>query len=170
MLRLTALLAAFAVASVALFACHDGCELGDYQPQEIALVSGAPSVGVHDGICVIRTDLPVDVTNPDQHGPKLEHIGESVFKCLNGAVTSTAELGQPFYQEQLWFKINGQCPDNYYGCFSHDCRTIETNLSHIGGNCPDGTPMDNWDQACWQQFHAVLGHEIMHGWLGRFHE
>ena len=29
--------------------------------------------------------------------------------------------------------------------------------------------MDNWSDACWGQFYAVLGHEVAHGWLGSFH-
>ena len=79
--------------------------------------------------------------------------------------------------EQLWFRIDGQCPASdkpgwhVYGCFSLQCRTVDTNLGYIGPQsvCTPGAPMSEWSADCWNQFYAVLGHEVMHGWLGRFH-
>lgn len=160
------------MAGLAVVGCDDGCNLKGFQPQEIALVSASPYVAMDGGVCVIGTDLPVDVVNPDAYGQQLRHIGESVYACLKGTITTTTENYTPFYQENLWFRINGDCPSGYYGCFIFDCRTIETSVGHIGPQsvCPAGTPMDQWTDACWTQFYKVIGHEVMHGWLGRFHK
>ena len=167
---------ALVIFTTALFVgCHDdGCGLNS-QAQEIALVSGTPSVGINGDVCVIYTDIPVDVVYPDSYGEQMRHVGESVYACLNGTVTNTVPLGEPFYQEQLRFKIDGSCPEKegitYYGCFYLDCRTVNTELAHIGppSICPRGQAMADWSPDCWTQFYKVLGHEVMHGWLGRFH-
>jgi hypothetical protein len=163
------------LAVVALLSgCNEGCERAGYTAMTVALVQGAPASASFPGGCAIYTDLPVDTQNPDQHGEALRHIGASVYECLVGASRNVTTLGAPaFYSEQLWFRIDGDCPDaRHYGCFDFKCRTINTDLAHIGPQavCPAGAPMPAWTEACWTQFYTVLGHEVMHGWLGAFHQ
>lgn len=161
--------------------CNDGsCELGGYTPQSVALVSGEPAVVMSGNECVVYTNLPVDTTNPDQYGAQLRHIGKSIYACLNGTAPTGAEpVDLPFYRETLWFRIDGQCPARndgkfYYGCWEaagSGCRTVDMNLAHIGPQ-PEciGVAMGQWGETCWAQFYGVLGHEVMHGWLGSFHK
>lgn len=181
-------LAGWMLASVMLTGCggHGGgvfggdrCDRNGHQPLSLRFVSGpqAPPI-VDGGSCIISTDLPPDTKNPDEHSASLRHIGESVYSCLNGKASPGSAGAPGFYNDTLWFRINGSCPASptpgytYYGCFSNECRTVNTNLGHIGppSVCPTGTPMDQWTPECWTQFYTVLGHEVTHGWLGDFHE
>ena len=160
---------AAALLALALVGCKEEPNRDGYTPLTINLISGAPAAASISGGCLIYTDIPTDTRNPDQHGEALRHIGKSAYECLTG--TSSNVVGdtqdQPFYSERLWFKIDGSCPNSYYGCFRDPQRTIDTNLYNIGAGCPVGTAA--WDEQCWTQFYTVLGHEIMHGWLGAFH-
>lgn len=162
--------------------CRD-CDVAGYTPLRVFLVSGAemPAAAVENGResgCIVYTDLPVDTKEPDQYGAALRHIGEGIYQCLTHktAATVSAEPGGAFYQERLWFRIDGQCQvkPNFttYGCFDLTCRTINTEVGHIGPTsvCTRGAPMSEWTPECWTQFYAVLGHEVMHGWLGEFHK
>ena len=151
-------------ACLTLAGCNP-CDYDGYQPLTVALVAGAPaSASTPDG-CAIWTDIPHD-GNPDQYRDKLALIGQSAYECLTGtSANAVSSVGGEFYEERLWFRIDGVgCP---WGCFSSECRKVDTDLGYIGADCPAGVA--SWDARCWEQFHAVLGHEIMHGWLGEFH-
>ena len=158
-------------------ACHDDhCNLSGYTPMVVTLVAGEPVPPTSDGGCTIYTDLMANSPNPDAEGDKLRHIGESIYQCLTGTVPSAHAPEATLYQERLNFRLDGQCPEGqdgftYYGCFSYECRTVDTELAHIGpaAVCPRGQPMVEWSEACWSQFYTVLGHEVVHGWLGGFH-
>lgn len=157
-----------------LFGCKGGCRLEGYVPLQVSLVYGeAMAPAIADGGCVVYTDLSPLTRNPDAEGDKLAHIGKSVYECLTGQVGAVvSETPEAFYSEVLNFRIDGYCPGpKYYGCFGLSCRTVDTVLGHIGPQaiCPAGAPMEQWSEACWRQFYAVLGHEVMHGWLGAFH-
>jgi hypothetical protein len=159
-------------ATLALSACDEGCDLAAYTGMRVALVSAAAAPAAFAaGTCVVYTDMPVDTKNPDAFGDKLVHIGQSVHQCLTGSVAVTlADEPAAFYSETLWFRIAGSCPGNFYGCFVIQCRTVDVDLaSGKAAPCPVGVPMAAWSPECWQHFYAVLGHEVMHGWLGAFH-
>ncbi len=162
-----------------------GCDRAGCTPMRIMLAPSNPPapaeiVAGKPNACVIHTDIPPDTKEPDQYGDKLRHIGESAYQCLTGVAKPAVAADPPstFYKEVLWFKIDGNCHKldhsgyTAYGCFDYSCRSINTNLSHIGPPtvCPSGTPMSQWTDACWTQFYMVLGHEITHGWLGNFHQ
>ena len=156
--------------SAVLAGCDD-CDLGGYAPLRVQMISAAPAPPTTWEGCAVYTDIPHD-GDPDSHGEALRHIGQSVYACLTGKAVQAKATGTAFYDERLWFRIDGECPDRgdgstYYGCFVYACNTIDTSLAHIGPNCPAG--MSNWGEACWTQFYKVLGHEVAHGWLGSFH-
>jgi hypothetical protein len=161
------------------------CDRAGCTPLRVFLVSAAPAPSVavvapgKTKGCAVYTDLPPSTKEPDAYGPALRHIGESVYRCLTGVAAVVADdPPTSFYHEQLWFKIDGNCHAldhpgyTAYGCFDYSCRSINTNLGHIGppAVCPSGTPMAQWTDACWTQFYTVLGHEVTHGWLGNFHQ
>ena len=144
---------------------HDECDYGGYTPMAVALVSGAPASAATPDGCVIYTDLPTDTRSPDQYGAQMQHIGRSVEACLNGTATSAVSAVEPaFYSEQLYFRIDGDCPNTAYGCFRYECRKVDMDLA---ATCSG--PQSAWSEACWAKFYHGLGHEIMHGWLGAFH-
>ena len=163
------------------------CELDGYTPLTVALVSGSPAVAATEGGCIVYTDLTADTVRR-AHEPKpppevsaaaaegLRHIGASVYGCLSGTATTVADRATgAFYEDRLHFRIDGQVPQRsdgkfYYGYWREECSTIDTNLAHIGPQqeCI-GVAMADWQETCWAQFYAVLGHEVAHGWLGSFH-
>lgn len=158
---------------LALTGCKDeSCDRTGYEPLRVFLVSAepAPAAAVSGG-CVVYTDMPVDTQDPDRAGtPDTQrHIGEGIYQCLTGGATgdASAHSGDAFYTEVLWFRIDGQC--QFRGCFSYECRAVDTNLSAIGLPECVGVGMTQWSDACWTQFYKVLAHETAHGWLGRFH-
>ena len=158
-------------AALALLAGCDECDLSGYTPMRVSLIYGAPAVASGSGGCIVYTDMDAAV-DPDQQPDALRHIGESLYACLNGAVATVADGATgAFYSEVLRFRIDGDCPviPNFttYGCYDHGCRTVDTELAHIGPNCPAQQAL--WDDACWTQFYKVIGHEVAHGWLGSFH-
>ena len=158
--------------SAVLAGCDD-CDLSGYTPLRVQLVEAAPAPPTTWDGCAVYTDIPHD-GDPDSHGEALRHIGQSVYECLTGKAVQAKATGTAFYDERLNFRIAGECPDKpgftYYGCFREECSTIDTNLAHIGPQqeCI-GVAMADWQETCWAQFYAVLGHEVAHGWLGEFH-
>lgn len=155
---------AYPLLAVLLVACEPACDLSGYTPMRVQLVAGSPAPAVYGAGCVVTTGISHD-GNPDAHPDELRHIGESVYQCLTGTAQTGAATGTAFYDETLWFRIDGECRAR--GCFSLTCRTVDTNLAGIGAGCPPGP--EGWSEACWTQFYKVIGHEVMHGWLGEFH-
>ena len=144
------------------------CDRDGYQPQTVMLASGPPSaVYAGDERCAIYTDMPTDTKNPDQYRDKLALIGKGAYGCLTGTAQHGTGAPAAFYEEELWFRIDGEC--QYRGCFDFQCRAIDTEIGRIGLAECAGVKMPQWSDACWDQFYAVLGHEITHGWLGKFH-
>lgn len=156
-----------------LAGCNESCDLSGYTTMHVTLVQGAPAVAQLDGGCVIYTELTADKPG----GEPARHLGESLYQCLTGTAPSVVsnDPAGAFYSEPLHFRIDGHCPDRddftYWGCFGGRCRTVDTVLARIGPQsvCAHGTPMTEWTDACWSQFYAVIGHEVLHAWLGNFH-
>lgn len=161
-----ALVSALSVVLLGSLPACTNCDFDGYEPMFVMLISSSPSQAVRAlGGCAIYTDLSPEQQNPDAERPKLVHIGRGVYECLTGSAPHGDDAPAAYYEETLWFRIDGVCP--WRGCISYECRTIDTNLSDIGAGCPAG--MGAWDALCWEQFYAVIGHEVMHGYLGRYH-
>ena len=154
----------------ALLAGCDDCDLSGYAPLRVQMISAAPAPPTTWEGCAVYTDIPHD-GDPDSHGEALRHIGQSVYECLTGKAVQAKATGAAFYDERLNFRIDGECAHQWHGCIEFNCNTVDIELARIGPSigrdCPE---MAQWDEACWTQFYTSLGHEVAHGWLGKFHK
>ena len=84
----------------------EGCDYSGYTAMRVLLVSDAanPPALLQDGGtkgCIVYTDIPVDTKDPDQYGPQLQHIGQSVYDCLRGNVAATVCAGPSMTATEL---------------------------------------------------------------------
>ena len=131
------------------------------QRLHVVLVDTAPAPPqMFDGRCLIRAPA---VSTEDAYHYNAEpaistflQIGESVMQCLDGKAEQIPESwAQPFFEQTLWFNLDGKCPPNVFGCYYPSNPTIDR--SYI----TDLTPA--------RAVPTTVGHEVWHAVAGYFH-